>query len=185
MTSWRPQDSKNNSEVSIQVTVTHKISITHSSLTLKQQCLCFVLSFFLSNVTAITGPVALLRTCHCLPRTAGKWVTLFLPWNSFLEVKLMKIFTMKEEPSFMEKQRKDLVLDCFTPFSVVFTVAVVEIARKMMRKGKELFKYHKNSFSSGNCLIRSCSSELRLNSILIKIGNSVIVKIPLRSLMLK
>lgn len=55
----------------------------------------------------------------------------------------------------MEGQRKDLDLDWFTPFLIVFTIVVVEIARKTMRKGKELFKYPKKSLSPGNWLIRS------------------------------
>jgi len=85
----------------------------------------------------------------------------------------------------VERQREDLDLDWFTPFSIVFTIVLVEIARKTMGKGKEWSKYPKKSLSSGNWLIRSYQSKLRHDSIVIKMGNPVIIKIPLQPLMLE
>lgn len=61
----------------------------------------------------------------------------FFPWSEINE----NLYNEREESSFVEGQRKDLDLDWFTPFLIVFTIVVVEIARKTMRKGKEWFKY--------------------------------------------
>lgn len=143
VTSWRPQDSKNYSEMSTKVNVTHKISITHFSFC--ETAMSLFLSLF--NLKAITGPVALLCTCHCLPRTAGKWVILFLPLNSFLEVKLIKIFTMKAKNLVLWRGKgRHLDLDWFFTFSIVFKTDMVEISTETMRKWKELFNYQKTPY---------------------------------------
>lgn len=63
----------------------------------------------------------------------------FFPWSEINE----NLYHEREESSFVESQRKDLVLDGFIPFSIVFTIVVVEIARKTMGKGKEWFKCKK------------------------------------------
>lgn len=65
----------------------------------------------------------------------------FFPWSEINE----NLYHEREESSFVERQRKDLDLDWFTPFLIVFTVVVVEIARKTMRKGKQCFNYIKKN----------------------------------------